>query len=91
MPKMAAACEPKLEAEELEMKMLPVVQSGGIYDLKWTAQVTRLILEYFTFGVSRRQSVTPQPYTLIYGKGTAHVTGRACDALPPLRRGSLVG
>ena len=44
LPKMAAACEPKLEAEELEMKMLPVVQSGGIYDLKWTAQVTRLNL-----------------------------------------------
>ena len=41
---MAAACEPKLEAEELEMKMLPVVQSGGSYDLKWTAQVMRLNL-----------------------------------------------
>jgi len=38
LQKEAEKCVPKLESPELEFRMAPVLQSGGQFDLKWTAQ-----------------------------------------------------
>jgi len=36
--KEAAKCDPKLEPDEVQIMLPPVVQSGGNFDLKWNAQ-----------------------------------------------------
>lgn len=38
MKKIVAQCEPKLEENDVQVLMPPVLQSGGNYDLKWSAQ-----------------------------------------------------
>jgi hypothetical protein len=38
LKKIVAQCEPKLEENDVQVLMPPVLQSGGNYDLKWSAQ-----------------------------------------------------
>jgi hypothetical protein len=38
LKKIVAQCEPKLEDNDVQVLMPPVLQSGGTYDLKWNAQ-----------------------------------------------------